>query len=50
MSRLDDLIRQYCPDGVEHKRLGDIAIDIFRGGRNKKRSSKRKWYSMCAIW
>lgn len=36
MSRLDDLIRQYCPDGVEHKRLGDIAIDIFRGAGIKR--------------
>ena len=31
MSKLDDLIKQYCPDGVEYKRLGDIATDIFRG-------------------
>lgn len=26
MSKLDDLIKQYCPDGVEYKRLGDIGI------------------------
>lgn len=30
MSRLDDLIAQLCPDGVEHKELGEIAANIFR--------------------
>ena len=24
-------MREFCPDGVEYKTLGDIAIDIFRG-------------------
>ena len=36
MSKLDDLIKQYCPDGVEYKRLGDIATDIFRGAGIKR--------------
>ena len=31
MSRLDELIQQYCPRGVEYKRIGDIATNIFRG-------------------
>ena len=31
MSRLDELIQKYCPDGVEYKTLGEIATDIFRG-------------------
>lgn len=31
MSKLDELIQQYCPDGVAYKKIGDIAIDIFRG-------------------
>jgi len=31
MSKLDELIAGLCPDGVEHKTLGEIAIDIFRG-------------------
>ena len=26
MSRLDELIQQYCPDGVEYKRLGDACL------------------------
>ncbi len=28
MSRLEELIAELCPDGVEYKRLGDIATDI----------------------
>lgn len=24
MSKIDDLIKQYCPNGVEYKELGDI--------------------------
>ncbi len=31
MSKLEELIRQFCPDGVEYKSLGEIATDIFRG-------------------
>lgn len=31
MSRLDELIAELCPDGVEYKTLGEIATDIFRG-------------------
>lgn len=32
MSKLDELIREYCrPDGVEYKKLGDFAT-ISRGG------------------
>lgn len=31
MSRLDELIEELCPEGVEYKTLGDIATDIYRG-------------------
>lgn len=31
MSRLEELIQQLCPDGVEYKTIGEIAIEIFRG-------------------
>ena len=31
MSKLSELIARLCPDGVEYKRLGDIATDIYRG-------------------
>ena len=30
MSKLDELIQQLCPDGVEYKKLGDV-VDIMRG-------------------
>ena len=36
MSRLEELIQQYCPDGVEYKRLGDIAT-LIRGGNFQKK-------------
>lgn len=32
MTRLDELLQQYCPDGVEYKKLGEIAC-IKRGVR-----------------
>ena len=31
MSKLNELIRELCPDGVEYKTLGEIATDIYRG-------------------
>ncbi|MGI6343516.1 MAG: restriction endonuclease subunit S [Bacillota bacterium] len=31
MSRLEELIAELCPDGVECKRLGEIATDMYRG-------------------
>ena len=31
MSRLDELIAKLCPDGVEYKTIGEIAVDIYRG-------------------
>lgn len=30
MTKLDELIQEYCPDGVEYKRLGESAIDAKR--------------------
>ena len=36
MSKLDELIKEYCPDGVEYKKLGDIA-SISRGGSFQKK-------------
>ena len=26
MSRLEELIQQHCPDGVEYKQLGDVCL------------------------
>lgn len=31
MSNLEELMAELCPDGVEYKKLEDIAVDIFRG-------------------
>ena len=31
MNKVEELIQQLCPNGVEYKKLGDIAVDIFRG-------------------
>lgn len=31
MSKLEELLQQYCPNGVEYKTVGEIATDIFRG-------------------
>ena len=36
MTKLDELIQEYCPDGVEYKRLGDIAT-ISTGGSFQKK-------------
>ena len=30
MSKLEELIQELCPDGVEYKTLGEIAVDIYR--------------------
>ncbi len=36
MSRLEELIQELCPDGVEYKTLGEIATDIYRGSGIKR--------------
>lgn len=36
MSKLGELIKELCPDGVEYKRLGDVA-SISRGGNFQKK-------------
>lgn len=36
MSKLEELIRELCPNGVEYKTIGEIAIDIFRGSGIKR--------------
>ena len=36
MSRLDELLKELCPNGVEYKKLGDIAT-ISRGGSFQKK-------------
>ena len=41
MSRLDDLIQEYCPDGVEYKTLSEI-FDT-RNGYTPSKSNKENW-------
>lgn len=36
MSKLEELIQELCPDGVEYKTIGEIATDIFRGSGIKR--------------
>ena len=36
MSKLDELIQEFCPDGVEYKTLGEIATEIYRGAWVKR--------------
>lgn len=36
MSKLDELIKELCPEGVEYKELGSIAT-ISRGGNLQKK-------------
>lgn len=37
MSRIDDSIAEYCPDGVEYKRLGDVCK--IKNGKDYKHLS-----------
>ena len=43
MSRLDELIQELCPDGVEYKRLGDVTI-IKTGSKPKSISVEPQMY------
>lgn len=36
MNKLGDLLAEFCPDGVEYKTIGEIAVDIFRGSGIKR--------------
>ena len=36
MTKLEQLIKELCPNGVEYKTLGEIAVDVFRGAGIKR--------------
>jgi len=36
MAKIEQLIKDFCPNGVEYKTLGEIAVDIFRGSGIKR--------------
>ena len=40
MSRLEELIQELCPDGVEYRRLGDVATISRDGSFQKKDFAK----------
>jgi len=42
MSRLRELMEELCPDGVEYKKLGEIATNVFRGSGIKRDEVKEK--------
>ena len=46
MSKLEELIEQYCPDGVKYRALREIATDIYRGA-GIKRDQIRKTGTPC---
>ena len=36
MSRIDQLIKELCPNGVQYKTIGEIAVDLYRGSGIKR--------------
>ena len=36
MSKLGELIQELCPDGIEYKKIGELATDIYRGSGIKR--------------
>lgn len=48
MSRLDDLITEFCPDGVEYKMVNDICLSVCSGGT--PRSSIQEYYGGEIPW
>ena len=36
MTKLEQLINELCPNGVEYRTLGEIAVDVFRGAGIKR--------------
>ena len=35
MNKIEELIKEYCPDGVEYKELGEICISLPKGTLKK---------------
>ena len=45
MTKLNELIQQFCPDGVEYKTLGSFAT-ISRGGNFQKKDFRDDAFTM----
>ena len=48
MSRLDELIQQYCPDGVEYKRISELFNT--RNGYTPSKSNPEFWSNGTVPW
>ena len=48
MSKLDELIQQYCPDGVEYKAIQEISKNISSGGTPK--TTRKDFYDGDIPW
>ena len=48
MSKLEELIQQYCPDGVEWSTIGDVCQKVFAGGTPT--SSNSSYYGGDIPW
>ena len=46
MSKLDELIQQLCPDGVEYKLLGEVCNSISDGSHNPPKGVGESSYIM----
>ena len=47
MSKLDELIKEYCPDGVEYKKLEDILV--IKNGSDYKKFAEGMWIELYMI-
>ena len=47
--KIEEMIQQFCPDGVPYKTLGDIST-ITRGGNFQKKRLRGTGISMYSLW
>ena len=48
MNRIEQLIEELCPNGVEYKELGEVCNNIFAGGT--PRTSNKEYYNGTIPW